>query len=41
MVIKYFIGAILSKKSCQKQGVGKKQKKGDSHIVGVVQKKGF
>ena len=37
MFIRYFIGVILSKKSCQKRRVRKKNKKGggDDHIGGL------
>ena len=33
LFIRYFVGAILSKKSCQKRGFRKKDKKGDGHIT--------
>ena len=32
---RYFIEVILLKKSCQKRGVRKKDKKGNGHIVGL------
>ena len=32
---RYFIGAILLEKSCQKHGVWKKYKKGDRHVRGL------
>ena len=41
VLIRYFIGAILSEKSCQKHGVWKKYKKGDSHIGELYIEGGF